>query len=42
VQVRLIGVAYWEKPSGNELHILGDGQMSAYEALFNDVRQKWP
>jgi hypothetical protein len=35
-------VAYWEKPFGNELHILGHGQMSAYETLFSDMRQKWP
>jgi hypothetical protein len=42
VQVRLIGVAYWEKPLGDELHILGHGQTSIYETLFNAIRQKWP
>jgi hypothetical protein len=42
VQVRLIGVAYWEKPVGDELHILGHGQISIYESLFNVIRQKWP
>jgi hypothetical protein len=42
VQVRLIGVAYWEKLVGDELHILGHGQISIYETLFNAIRQKWP
>jgi hypothetical protein len=42
VQVRLIGVAYWQKPVGDELHIIGHGQASIYETLFNAIRQKWP
>jgi len=40
-QVRLIGVAYWEKPIGDELHIIGHGQVSIYDTLFNAMRQKW-
>lgn len=40
-QVRLIGVAYWEKPIGDELHIIGHGQVSIYDSLFNAIRQKW-
>jgi hypothetical protein len=40
-QVRLIGVAYWEKPIGDELHIIGHGQVSIYDTLFNAIRQKW-
>jgi hypothetical protein len=42
VQVRLIGVAYWEKPVGDELHILGHGQTGIYDTLFNAIRRKWP
>jgi hypothetical protein len=42
VQARLIGVAYWEKPVGDELHIIGHGQVGIYETLFNAIRQKWP
>jgi hypothetical protein len=42
VQARLIGVAYWEKPVGEEIHIIGHGQVSVYETLFNAIRQKWP
>jgi hypothetical protein len=42
VQARLIGVAYWEKPVGDELHIIGHGQIGIYETLFNAIRQKWP
>jgi hypothetical protein len=42
VQVRLTGVAYWEKPVGDELHIIGHAQISIYETLFNAIRQKWP
>ena len=42
VQVRLIGVAYWEKPVGDELHIIGHGQISIYKTLFNAIHQKWP
>jgi transposase len=42
VQARLIGVAYWEKRVGNELHIVGHGQTSLYGTLFNAIRQKWP
>jgi hypothetical protein len=41
-QVRLIGVAYWEKPVGDELHIIGHGQISIYKTLFNAIHQKWP
>lgn len=40
-QVRLIGVAYWEKPMGDEFHILGHGPKSIYETLFNAICQKW-
>ncbi len=42
VQARLIGVTYWEKPVGGELHLIGHGQVSVYETLFNAIRQKWP
>jgi len=42
VQARLIGVAYWEKPVGDELHLVGHGQVSIYKTLFNEIRQKWP
>jgi hypothetical protein len=41
VQARLVGVAYWEKPVGNELHLLGHGQISIYHTLFNAIRQRW-
>jgi hypothetical protein len=40
-QVRLVGVAYWEKPVGDELHIIGHAQISIYDTLFNAIRQKW-
>jgi hypothetical protein len=30
VQASLVGVAYWEKPAGDELHVLGHGQISVY------------
>ena len=42
VQARLIGVAYWEKHVGDELHLVGHGQVSIYKTLFDAVRQKWP
>jgi hypothetical protein len=45
VQARLIGVAYYQKPVGDELHIVGHGQISIYDTLFNAfnaIRQKWP
>jgi hypothetical protein len=42
VQARLIGVAYWEKRVGDELHLIGHGQTSLYETLFNAIREKWP
>ena len=42
VQARLVGVAYWEKPVGDELHIIGHGHVGVYETLFNAIRQKWP
>ena len=42
VQARLIGVAYWEKPDDNELHLVGHGQVSIYQTLFNAIRLKWP
>jgi hypothetical protein len=42
VQARLIGVAYWETPVGDELHIIGHGQVGIYETLFNAICQKWP
>jgi hypothetical protein len=38
VQARLIGVAYWEKPVGSEIH----GPLSIYETLFYDIRRKFP
>ena len=41
VQARLVGVAYWEKPFGDELHLVGHGQISIYETLFNAIHQKW-
>ena len=41
VQARLIGVAYWEKPIDGELHVIGHGQTSIYETLFNAICQKW-
>jgi hypothetical protein len=40
-QARLLGVAYWEKPVGHELHIIGHGQIIIYDTLFNAIRQKW-
>jgi hypothetical protein len=42
VEARLIGVAYWEKPVGRELHIVGHGQISIYDTLCNTIRRKWP
>ncbi len=42
VQARLIGVAYFEKPVGGEIHFIGHGQTSIYETLLNAIRQKWP
>jgi hypothetical protein len=42
VQARLIGVAYYEKRVGDELHIIGHGQISIYVTLFDAIRQKWP
>ena len=42
VRARLIGVAYWEKPIGDELHIVGPGQISIYQTVFNAICQKWP
>jgi hypothetical protein len=41
-QARLIGVAYYEKRVANEIHLIGHGQISIYETLLNDIRQKWP
>ena len=41
VQARLIGVVYWEKPVGNEVHLIGQGQISIYETLFAAIRKKW-
>jgi hypothetical protein len=41
IQVRLIGVAYWEKPIGDELHIIGHGQISVYDTLFKAINEKW-
>jgi hypothetical protein len=42
VQACLIGVAYWEKPLEDELHIVGHGQISIYKTMFDAIRQKWP
>jgi hypothetical protein len=42
VQARIIGVAYWQKPVGSELHLVGHGQVSIYDHLLNIIRQKWP
>jgi hypothetical protein len=42
VEARLIGVAYWEKNVGEELHLVGHGQISIYDTLWNAVRHKWP
>jgi hypothetical protein len=42
VQSRLIGVAYWQKPVGKELHLVGHGQVRIYGTLFDAIRQKWP
>jgi hypothetical protein len=41
VQARLVGVAYWEKPVGDELHVVGHGQVSIYDTLFNAIHRKW-
>jgi hypothetical protein len=41
LQARLIGVAYWEKPVGTELHLVGHGQVSIYDHLVNAIRRKW-
>jgi hypothetical protein len=41
VQVRLVGVVYWEKPMGDELHLVGHSQISIYHTLFTAIRQKW-
>ena len=42
VQARLIGVAYYQEVVGEELHIIGHGQVGVYETLFNAISQKWP
>ena len=42
VQALLFGVAYWQKPVGDELHLVGHGTTSLYETLFNAIGQKWP
>jgi hypothetical protein len=42
VQARLVGIAYWEKLVGDELHLLGQGQISIYHTLFNAIHRKWP
>ena len=42
VQARLVGVACFEKPMGDELHLLGHGQISIYHTLYNAIQQKWP
>jgi hypothetical protein len=41
VQARLVGVAYFEKPVGDELHLLGHGQISIYDTLYKAIRKKW-
>ena len=41
VQSRLIGVVYFEKPVGHEMHIIGHAQRDIYETLLNAMRQKW-
>jgi len=41
VQARLVGVVYWEKPVKSELHLLGHGQVSIYQTLFNTICWKW-
>jgi hypothetical protein len=42
LQARLIGVVYWEKPVQNELHLIGHGQISIYQTLFDAIHAKWP
>jgi hypothetical protein len=42
VQARLVGVAFWEKPVANELHIVGHGQRSVYGTLVKEITKKWP
>jgi hypothetical protein len=42
VQARLSGVAYWQKPVGDELHLIGHGPISIYDHLLKLIRQKWP
>jgi hypothetical protein len=41
-QVRMVGVAFWEKPVGAELHITCHGQQSVHHVLYDEVMKKWP
>jgi hypothetical protein len=42
VQARLSGVVFWQRPVGDELHIVGHGQRSVYDVLFKKIVEKWP
>lgn len=41
VQATLVGVAYWQKRVGSELHILGHGPVSIYQTLFDAICRNW-
>jgi hypothetical protein len=42
VQARMVGVAFWEKPVGTELHIVCHGQVSVHSVLHGAIKAKWP
>lgn len=42
IQLRLAGVAFYQKKIGDELHIIGHGPHSIYHTLYQNIKAKWP
>jgi hypothetical protein len=41
-QTRMVGVAFWQKPVGAEMHIVCHGQHSVHNVLHHEILKKWP
>jgi hypothetical protein len=41
-QIRLCGVAFWQKTVNDELHIIGHGPRTIYGSLFDKITKRWP
>jgi hypothetical protein len=39
---RMVGVAFWEKSVGSEMHIFCHFQQSIHHVLYEEIMKKWP